>query len=241
MRRSLPGAMISAVSFFDDIPESPELRPPEPQRQRWRGFPEDTHGAPVPLSAVLGKSDRAAVLLTDVVAYPAGMIINMIATSRLDPSPFSPGGMRPAGRRGPMHGVRLGILFSDGSKVANTSFLHHPGPPEGRILRPQGGSGGGRGFRWTFWSEPLPSPGSMRFVCDWIEAGIAETSAELDAGPVLEAAAKATPIWPDDVGLPEPSDRPRPPAPGFISSSLSGGAIAIAKEQGEPEPKGPAS
>lgn len=222
------------MGFFDDIPDPPELRPPDAQRQPWRGVPEDTHGIPVSLSAILAKGDQAAVVLLDVVAYPAGILLNVIATSRLDPSPFAPGGMRGPGRRGPMAGVRLGISFSDGSKVANTAFIPRPGPPEGRILRPQGGSGGGRGFRWSFWSEPLPSPGVMRFVCDWIEAGIAETSVELDANAVLEAAAEATPIWPDDVGLPEPPGRPAPPGPWMSSmGGVSGSVTSTLKASGE--------
>jgi hypothetical protein len=67
-------------------------------------------------------------------------------------------------------------------------------------------------------------------VCDWIEAEIAESSVQLDAGPVLAAAAKATPIWPEDVGIPEPPDPPRPTPSGYLSTFMGSAPIAISKE-----------
>jgi hypothetical protein len=43
---------------------------------------------------------------------------------------------------------------------------------------------------------PAPT-GASDLVCEWPARGIPETRAEIDASLVLEAAAQAVPIWPD--------------------------------------------
>jgi hypothetical protein len=47
------------------------------------------------------------------------------------------------------------------------------------------------------WVWGLPPPGPLAFVVEWPARGIPETRAEIDAGLVLEAAARAVPIWTD--------------------------------------------
>ena len=45
------------------------------------------------------------------------------------------------------------------------------------------------------WLWPLPTPGPLRVVSAWPDRGIAETSVTTDAAPVLDAAARARPLW----------------------------------------------
>jgi len=45
----------------------------------------------------------------------------------------------------------------------------------------------------------LPPPGPLAFVCEWPTRHIPETRAEIDASLVLEAAARAVAIWPDEL------------------------------------------
>ena len=49
-----------------------------------------------------------------------------------------------------------------------------------------------------FWLWPLPPPGPLTFVVEWPALGIAETRAETDATAVVEAAASAAPLWPEE-------------------------------------------
>jgi hypothetical protein len=50
----------------------------------------------------------------------------------------------------------------------------------------------------NFWVWPLPPPGPVTFVCAWPRWEIPESRTDLDAGPILEAAARATDLWPED-------------------------------------------
>jgi hypothetical protein len=48
----------------------------------------------------------------------------------------------------------------------------------------------------------------MRFVCRWLAQGIEDVSTELDAQVILDAAARAIPIWPEDIDFPEDEEQP---------------------------------
>jgi hypothetical protein len=51
-----------------------------------------------------------------------------------------------------------------------------------------------------YWVWPLPPPGPVEFVCEWPLHGIAESRGALDAQLIVDAAARAIPLWPDDEG-----------------------------------------
>src|SRR2546430_3515945 len=70
--------------------------------------------------------------------------------------------------------------------------------PTGPVLFPDGGGGGGRRYDMRYWVWPLPPPGPVAFVCEWPAFGIPESRAELDARPILDAAARALGLWPED-------------------------------------------
>ena len=201
------------MGFFSDLkPPSDAFREPEPRRVRWRGGPDDTAGVPVPLRPLLVTNNQVAIIASGFFAYPTGFTFSLVTISRLSPAP-SPLGIRHPGMRGQSDSIggefRFGIGFADGSKVVNGV---HPIPgeePPLRILRPQGGGGGGRKWSQEFWCEPLPPVGPMSFVFEWRDLGVPETSIDVDATSVLDAGSHATPLWPEDVDLPE---EPRAPS-----------------------------
>jgi len=178
---------------------------------RWRGDPDDTVGVPVALSPLLVHTDQAAVIVSGFFAYPTGFAFSLVAISRLNPAPSPIGFLRPGmgGRNDSTGGeLRFGIGFADGSRAmsrwnsipsANTSV---------RTLLPRGGGGGGRKWSQEFWCEPLPPAGPMAFVFEWRDFGVPQTSIEVDAAAVLDAASHAAPLWPDDVDLPEDPNFP---------------------------------
>ena len=45
------------------------------------------------------------------------------------------------------------------------------------------------------WLWGLPPPGPLTFTCQWPAEQIPPSQAELDAGLLLEAAARATTLW----------------------------------------------
>jgi hypothetical protein len=196
--------------FFEPPPRPPE---PAPQRYRmppWLGPPSGTLPAVVPLDRVLASTDRVAVCVTSLAAYPAGFELEVVAMSgadtyELDPLLFEE---RPAGR-GASRGLRIGIQFADGSKATNVGGFHHASdPPAGPVMHPGGGGGGGGSWRQTFWVWPLPAAGPLVLACEWPAHDIPLTRHEIDAQAIIDAAQRAQvvfseeplPEWPPDDG-----------------------------------------
>jgi len=206
------GCKTRAMGFFSDLkPPSDAFREPEPRRVRWRGDPDDTAGVPVHFNPLVVHNDQVAIVASSFFAYPTGFSFSLVTISRLSPAPSSFGTLYPGfrGQRDSLGGeFRFGIGFADGSKVINGA---HPIPgeePPLRLLRPQGGGGGGRKWSQQFWCEPLPPAGSMVFVFEWRDFEVMETSIEVDATSVLDAGTHAAPLWPEDVDLLEEPGSP---------------------------------
>ncbi|HTA34213.1 MAG TPA: hypothetical protein VK721_12390, partial [Solirubrobacteraceae bacterium] len=107
--------------------------------------------------------------------------------------------------------LRFGLRFADGRKATNVGGLAPGGRgearPDGAVLVARGGSGGEKRWDQRLWVWPLPPPGELLFACEWPAQEIALTTAALDAGVILSAAARACVLWPAP-------DLPERPAPG---------------------------
>ncbi len=198
------------MSEFFEPPPPPPVPEPEPQpRPPWMGAPEGTLPGAVALELVLARNDRAAICLTRLGAYPTGFTLDLLVFTTddaLDPNLF---GLR---RRGlgpstpgeiPPEVLRFGIQFADGSKATNIS-RRPPSPrddpePEGPLIFPGGGTGGGSSWSQHLWVWPLPPTGPLSVVCEWPAAGIELTRHELDAQLVLDAVQRAQVIFPAEV------------------------------------------
>jgi hypothetical protein len=184
----------------------------------------------VPIVALLARTDELAIVVSGLFAYPAGFAFTLIAFNRLDPPRLpmelmdGPSRFRQAAESGDL--LQFGIGFSDGSKVTNASWrppsrhrtataTYASALPTERNQRPsepvlvrRGGSGGGRVTNQGYWCEPLPPSGPIQFVCEWSARGINESRFEFEANQLLEAATRASPIWEDDIDLPEETGGP---------------------------------
>jgi hypothetical protein len=103
------------------------------------------------------------------------------------------------------HDLRLELRFADGRTVSNdprrwprTFETEQPDPP---MLYYHGGCGSERGWRSRHWLWGLPPSGPLAFVCAWPPRQIPTSEATIDARLVLEAAARAAPVWPADRGI----------------------------------------
>ncbi|MDA8355732.1 MAG: hypothetical protein M0Z95_05445 [Actinomycetota bacterium] len=186
------------MSFFDDFPPPPP--PPELQprrRQPWEGPPRGVIGGWVPWHIVLARSDRAYAVLRDFEAFPSGLHFELVMYYEDDDPTW------PMGRRHRMRdpeAFRLGVRFSDGRKTASTQWPSpedeaHPTVP---ILHPGGGGGGGGKWEMSYWLWPLPPAGPLTWVASWPEVGANETTVEVDATVLEEAAASAEQLWEED-------------------------------------------
>ncbi len=188
------------MSFFEqqagEEPATPTRLP------AWIRPPADVVPVVVPLGLMLARSEDAAIAVPAVQAYPTGLGLVLVARVR----------QRPGGHRSPQYSqltydptsdefVRLGVQFSDGRKATNLRRPRPPGagePPSGPLLTPLGGSGREGAWDASYWLWPLPPPGRLLIVAEWPAHQLSETSAEVDADPILEAAALAMTLWPED-------------------------------------------
>ena len=206
------------MPFFEPLPpvepEPIEEHPSGWQPPIWDRPSEALLGAPVPLSALLAKTDRCAIALSHLEAYPNGFAFEIVIVGnpmgpRTGPQTGPLGMGRPFALRGP----RVGMELADGKRVGDGVAL--PGVPiiAGRhttvpilkkdkqgiptepILRHQGGGGGNQHFAMRYWCFPLPPPGPLKVFTEWASAEIAETMTMLDAGPILDASTRVVTIW----------------------------------------------
>jgi hypothetical protein len=190
------------MSDFFEVPPEPSRPPPRPPRPPWYGPPTGTLPGVIPLELVLAKSNRAAVYISRLTAYPSGFEVDVVTVSHPDHDDLDPAlfGVRGRGS-GHGEGLRFGVEFAGGAKATNVGggIGVEPGTqPTGPVLHSGGGGGGGGGhWRASYWVWPLPPAGPLAFVCEWPVAGIPLTRAQLDARVVLDAARRALVLFED--------------------------------------------
>jgi hypothetical protein len=92
---------------------------------------------------------------------------------------------------------QVGVEFSNGLSAANRHW-HPPASgsvPTGLLLVALAGGGAGHRFEVDYWVWPLPPPGPVTFVCGWPTHSLAETRTAIDAGAILDAAARCVEFW----------------------------------------------
>ncbi len=213
---------MSDDDFFGPLPEPPE--PPRRVQPEWFGPPSGTLPGVVALELVLARSERAAVCVTRISAYPAGFTFDLLTVTDADAGedldPHLMGIRHRLGRAGGAEAqLRLGVQFSNDAKATN--FGAGPGfagqrdeKPQAPVLHPQGGGGGPGSWRLGYWVWPLPPVGPLAFVCEWPAASIPLTRHAIDAQLVLDASARAQTIF-----QPGASSRPGATITTFASTS----------------------
>lgn len=200
--------MTVVPEFFE--PPSPPPKQEVYRQPPWFAAPRGTLPGVVALELLLGRSERFAVAISRLAAYPTGFEFDLLAfgspaeadTDEVDPMLFGPGRQRGRLREGELSDdfLRLGVQFADGSKATNVPGprSYASGEPDGPVLHGGGGGGGGNHWRQSEWVWPLPPPGPLAFVCEWPAAGIPVTRKEIDAQLILDAAERAQVIFSDE-------------------------------------------
>jgi hypothetical protein len=191
------------MSFFESIPPPPPPEPVRSVRPAWMRPDEVIPGA-VPGEALLARTDRAALALGSVRAYPNGFEFTLHVRTReaaefgLGADPFEQH-RRWLGQQGEDH-LRLGVLYADGRRAATTGRSWPGDDVDEDPLTLVLNGGGGDDHRWDgdFWAHPLPPDGPVTFVVSWPRYGMAETRAELDGAAIREGARRAVSLWPEE-------------------------------------------
>jgi hypothetical protein len=208
--------MLNGMSFTEvfGFAEGEPNQPGEPLRPPWFGPPDDELGVAVPQGIVLARSERGAVGLSHAIAHPSGLLFEFLAHARglshaqanllfheqhIFEDEEMPDGL-----------LRLGMELPGGARVSNLGGRRAQGKamsaeeePGGPVLFPAAGGGGmSEGDRVVmhpvYWLWPLPEPGPLRISCEWPVADIPLATIEIDAGPLVAAAANSTSLWSSD-------------------------------------------
>ena len=201
-----------AMGFFEPPPPPPEPASSQWRQPAWSGPPDDVVGSVVALDLVAAESPTAAVWLASATVYPSG--IEFDVEVRWRPEVFdvvargAPWHFRPGiDQELPDELFRAGIEFADGSKVTTlgtgltggavaTPAVGEPaGEPQGPVLVPRGGGGGGHSWSQRLWLWPLPPESPLSFVCEWPALGIPVTRTQLNHTPITEAASRSRRLW----------------------------------------------
>lgn len=177
----------------------------------------------VPLELVVARSDDAAVVASRIAAYPDGFELTLDSflhrsaqarrRRRRRPVLLSPHELAPGGPV-PDEFLKFGITWPDGGRATNLDWFGRlwsgadpDAPLPTHVLEVGGGGGSEFDFTQHYWCRPLPTEGTLTIVVEWPAFGIPETSATVDAAVLVEAAARARPVWEEDAHLPHRLDR----------------------------------
>lgn len=194
----------------DFFPE-PAARADEPETEDipqpvWLNPPDDMVPGAVPVELIIGRSDRAVVMLTGVRAFPSGLSMTLSVRTRVRMRRFD---LNDEVFDGPYRHdqddewrrdrLKWGFEFADGRRATNVDPWDHDvdsaRTPDHPVLSGGGGGGGDRSVDRDYWLWPLPPQGSLKVVCQWLMLGIEPTTSDIDADQVVAAAARAVSVW----------------------------------------------
>ena len=172
----------------------------------WLNPPEDMLPGVVPVELIIGRSDRAVVMLTRMRAFPDGLSMTLGVRTRglmrrfdLTDEIFNEPHRHDQDDDWRRDRLKWGFEFVDGRRATNVDAWDHGVDPEQipdhPVLSGGGGGGGDRSTDREYWLWPLPPPGSLKVVCQWLMLGIEPTISEINADQVVAAAARAVPLW----------------------------------------------
>lgn len=205
------------MPFFDrrEAPESTPWSEVGLHIPDWWDEPNRFLGGVVSAQFLLAQTDALAITVREIVAYPTGFSMTVRIVAR-DGHTLPAGGPHLGPRSpnddSPHTGFRFGLLHANGTKIEASWQARYFGgdvrrppdlghfseldtPPQ-PFLAPSGGSGGSR-LHWYggYWSAPLPPRGPLEFAAEWLDGGVPETTATMDADAILDAARTSRPIW----------------------------------------------
>ncbi len=207
------------MSFFDP-PEEPDgalWAEKRPRRPDWWDEHDTVLGGVVTTQFVLAGTDTLAMAVRQIVAYPAGFSLGLIVVARdghMLPEDGPGLALGPRSRHGGISetAFRFGLRHADGTKLEaswqtryfggnlnrppDLDHLSELDKPPQPFIAPSGGSGG-TGLQWYggYWSAPLPPPGPLGFVVQWLDGGVPETTVTIGADVILDAAKTSRSIW----------------------------------------------
>jgi hypothetical protein len=160
--------------------------------------PDDELGTPVAVDPVRLLHDaHVLVAVSSMVAFSTGFtLVASVVMREVDTSGHGPFFAAPRRSEG---GIEFGVQYADGRRGDTFGPLDVAADADTArrvIVVPHGGFGRPNRFDQHVWVHPLPPIGPLTFVVRWAARGFDERRHEIDAQPIIEAAARSAPFWP---------------------------------------------
>ncbi len=191
------------MRLFDDEPgrsgRSGDWEKHRQHRSAGAGPPQDEVGVLGLASFVLARTPEVAVAVRAITSYSDGLRLSVTVLFADEQRAEDLDWALQDYSRSPGR-FRLGCAFSDGRRAttgrSESPDLALPGDVTPHLLLL---STHITALTWSgeYWLWPLPSAGPLVLGCRWPDRRIPETLAQLDAGPLLAAAASSRPVWED--------------------------------------------
>lgn len=194
--------------------------------------PDNEFPAGVGFTVLLGRTDDAAVGITQIEAFSTGFRFTLAVRLRQVRPELGGGGLftlisphTPPGIRVPLEErLLLGLEYPDGQRASTLDDWRVLGPGAAAsgqhlVLASHGGGGSERSVDQTYWVSPLPPEGQVTFVLSWPAFGMPECRAVVDGAAIRAAAQRSQVLWPPqpDMEPPEPLPPPRPSSGWFAA------------------------
>ena len=200
---------------------------PDDEWERRHSAPENEAPAAVAVSAVLARSDAAAVTLSGLQVFTTGMTFTIGLRCR--PEALGSRDVSDVlwGHRGPGPDLLVGVELADGRRATNVPgqvrAFADPGTGDSLVFHQGSGSGGQLSAEQVWWLSPLPPAGPLRLVVRCDPLGIPETVTELDGAVLRAAAEQVVTLWPwvapREVEPPQPPPGPDVPADSWFAGT----------------------
>jgi len=216
-----------AMHFAHQGEPADESHTPE-QVQQWirrASAPHNEFPAGAGITVLLGRTDDAAVGITQVEAFSTGFRFTLAVRLRRARPEHLRGGLymlvsshvRPGVQIPLEDRLLLGLQYADGrraSTLQDTFKFHRDEAPDDEqlVLAQQGGESGDLNVDQGYWVSPLPPEGPVTFVLAWPAFGMPESRTVVDSAVIRAAAENSQQLWPPQPAA-TPPEPPPPPAP----------------------------
>lgn len=192
--------------FFPDPAPPIENSDDDEKQPVWLNPPEDELPGIVPVELIIGRSDKAAVMLTGMRAFTTGLAMTVHVRTRkrlkghdLIDEVFDGPYRHDQDDEWRRSRLKWGFEFADGRRATSIDAWPDLAKPEATpdhpVLMGRGGEGGDRTVDRDYWLWSLPPEGAIKVVCQWPQLGIGPTTSHLDGDQFVEAAIRAQSIW----------------------------------------------
>jgi hypothetical protein len=203
-------------------------QPPTPEQiEQWHqrmSPPDNEFPAGIGRTVLLGRSDDAAVGLTQIEAFSTGFRFTLAVRVRQMRPQLAFGGLHmlisrvhPGIAVAEEDRLLLGIDYRNGHRASTLHDMRRHGPgavtdSEQLVLVEQGGGGGQHSVDQTYWATALPPAGPVDVIVAWPGFGIPECRTTLDGAAIRAAGSRSQILWPRQSATepPEPPPWPRP-------------------------------